>query len=787
MNIATYNPAILEKADLIRGFVARGEELSRLLQELRAVLKGRQTKPQVLIGERGSGKTTLLRRLAYAIEDDPQLSRECVAVVFPEQLYGVKNVRDFWVKCVEALGDELDRLGGGERARELDRLAREEGDPRTVLVHTAERLGRGLVLLVDNIDTVADRLSEKDWQDFQGLYFVGASSSGRGIPRHFDTFELNGLSGEERLAILKGLAAESGDEGAERAIEENPGRFRAVTALMGGNPRAMAQLYRVMAQNPKADAARHLDHLLDLNTPEYRARLEELAPQARQVIDALAAHWDPATAAMLTERLKPLSVNQVSAQLKRLEGAGLVAKEAAAKGKKAYFLIVDRPFQLWCLMRSGRRARQQVGWLARFLEARFTREERNLPARREPIPEVRDRFDFHDLESDLWGRSGPGRSERQETMNKLRQRALANWWPDVDSSEMWRLLAGSPHLAFAERVRAAEGLDNLRRETASAVYGRLKRAEDRLKQLFPGPFDAVRTLYETLASGEMADVYDLEGALAAARRLGAAWLPALALSARTNVICNPGKLGEAELGVAQAAWRKMTALPGSEARGWNGLGLLQVERLGNPQEGEASFRRAIAVSPRYAPAWRELGRTLGAAAGREEEALEALVSAAEMAAGEGYTDWDALRLAKAMSASGRRAPALALAKRLSHAVPKCAATAMVLAGLLAMNGEWDKAAERLTAVAEGEEGQPDEWAFGAAAAAGYLEESITLLETTGAHGRWRPLYEALRAARAGSDDGFRATAPEIRFVALEIFGQFGLKKPAGSGQFHVTA
>ena len=92
----------------------------------------------------------------------------------------------------------------------------------------------------------------------------------------------------------------------------------------------------------------------------------------------------------------------------------------------------------------------------------------------------------------------------------------------------------------------------------------------------------------------------------------------------------------------------------------------------------------------------------------------------------------------------------------------------VLAGLLALNGDWTRARALFEKLATSEIEQPDIWAFGSAMRAGHLINTIALLEHTGARERWRPLYEALRAVQAGSAQYLRRVAPEIRPVAEAI-------------------
>src|ERR1039458_8725612 len=80
--VAVYNPALLKKEDLIRGFVARQPLLERLLDDLRREAPGSTPQHHLIIGQRGLGKTTLLRRLAFAVEDDPAPAAAWMPLVF---------------------------------------------------------------------------------------------------------------------------------------------------------------------------------------------------------------------------------------------------------------------------------------------------------------------------------------------------------------------------------------------------------------------------------------------------------------------------------------------------------------------------------------------------------------------------------------------------------------------------------------------------------------------------------------------------------------------------------
>ena len=91
-----------------------------------------------------------MRRLAFAIEDDPQLSALWLPLVFPEEQYNVKSLGDFWLNCADALSDALDRMGDLGAAEALDKKvedvpvepARRSAAALALLVGETERLGR---------------------------------------------------------------------------------------------------------------------------------------------------------------------------------------------------------------------------------------------------------------------------------------------------------------------------------------------------------------------------------------------------------------------------------------------------------------------------------------------------------------------------------------------------------------------------------------------------------------------------------------------------------------------
>lgn len=412
-----FNPGLQDDDSLVAGFVARQDLLDFFVSELRAVPMQGTVQHHLVIGARGMGKTTLLKRLAIAIRQDCELSSLLIPLTFPEEQYNVKDLADLWLNAMDALGDELERSGRKDEAHDLDdAIARLEGEglardtlarrARTLLVERCAAIGRRPVLLVDNIDIVfarVDKSGRKVKNPGSGAYWELREALSRSdsplliggsvrLSEPMVTYEmafydffavhrLDKLNFDEMRAVLAHLSERHGIPRVRQMLVGETARLRTLHDLTGGNVRTVLFLFHLLAQGVESDVREDLERLLDMVTPLYKARFEELAEQSQVVLHALAMRWNPSAAREVAADAQ-LATGLVSAQLETLQRDGMVDKVRLGGSRKMGYQVSERFFNLWLLMRTSRRMRQKLAYLTKFLESFYDAGERRDLAQR---------------------------------------------------------------------------------------------------------------------------------------------------------------------------------------------------------------------------------------------------------------------------------------------------------------------------------------------------------------------------------------------------------------------
>jgi predicted ArsR family transcriptional regulator len=134
-------------------------------------------------------------------------------------------------------------------------------------------------------------------------------------------------------------------------------------------------LYELFAADRQDNLHTDLKLLLDLMTPLYKARTENLADQPRKLLAHMMEHWAPVAAAELAEA-SDIPTTTVSGQLARLEAEGLIEKAKLPGRRRAGYQVAERFFNIWYLMRyTPRRIREGLTWLVEFMRLWYSSDE----------------------------------------------------------------------------------------------------------------------------------------------------------------------------------------------------------------------------------------------------------------------------------------------------------------------------------------------------------------------------------------------------------------------------
>ena len=159
------NPGTFQSDDeVIRQFVVRERELGIVLEVLKTNVDASSCQHVLLVAPRGRGKTMLLARVAAELRTNARLARHLLPVRFMEDNHEIFDITDFWLECLFYLAREgavrdspigrelLDThaaLAARVRGEELT-----EPRARAAVLDTADRLGRKLVLMVENLQSL---------------------------------------------------------------------------------------------------------------------------------------------------------------------------------------------------------------------------------------------------------------------------------------------------------------------------------------------------------------------------------------------------------------------------------------------------------------------------------------------------------------------------------------------------------------------------------------------------------------------------------------------------------
>jgi len=384
-----YTPDEMTKEEFLERFVVRHEIFEEIFDDIKTADYKVANQHYIIIGQRGQGKTTLLRKLQIEVENDKKLSKFLLPVKFAEEQYQIRSLSRLW----EEVADYLQSLYVDEFPHVLDEMEEHfEDDDYEIkafsyLETVIKKKKKKLLLLIDNIDELIGKLSEKEQRRLREILLesssfriVGGSTKmleqhynyGKPFYEFFKIIKLKGFTKEESIDFLRSIGKGEQKEKMEAIIQNNPARIETLRQLTGGVPRTLVMLFDIFLDE-EGNAFDDLLKVLDEATPLYKHRIDELPPQLQEIVHTIAINWDGMYTSEIAKKTR-LSTKVISAQLGKLEKYDIIESEQAGKNK--IYKIKERFFNIWYLMRFGRKKdRERVEWLVKFLQSWCTQED----------------------------------------------------------------------------------------------------------------------------------------------------------------------------------------------------------------------------------------------------------------------------------------------------------------------------------------------------------------------------------------------------------------------------
>jgi hypothetical protein len=372
--------------EVIEQFVVRQDELGTVLEVLEGNIESDSCQHLLVVAPRGRGKTTLLVRVIAELRTNPGYADRLLPVRLMEESQEIFTLADFWLECLyylakssaridESIADEL-RASHAVLAESWTDPAL-EGRARAAVLDAADRLGRKLVIMIENLQALC-RDADKDfgWDLRQVLQaepqimllatatsrFAALEDAKEPFFELFRTLCLPPLDTEECRRLWEAISGEAVDTR----------RIRPLRILTGGSPRLMV----VLAGFSRDRSLRHLmDHLVELiddHTEYFRGHIEDLAGSERRVYLALIDLWQESTSAEVAARAR-MEIRKVSAFLGRLVERGAVVAEGSDRSRTYY--AAERLYSIYYKLRRDRDEAAVVRNLIHFMVAYYQGDE----------------------------------------------------------------------------------------------------------------------------------------------------------------------------------------------------------------------------------------------------------------------------------------------------------------------------------------------------------------------------------------------------------------------------
>ena len=377
--IRKFNPGTLQSdEEVIRQFVVRKPKLGIVLEVLRGNIDSPSCQHVLLVAPRGRGKSMLLARVAAELRSNREFCERLLPVRFMEESQEIFDLTDFWLESLFYLA-KASKMCDPELAQELqdvhaDLTAEWRGQDleeraRATVLEAADRLGRKLVLMVENLQALCGNVDDDFGWKLRGalqsepqiILLATATSRFKGLDDarvpYFEPFRIIRLEPWDTEECRRLWQMVSGDVVTRREI-------RPLEILTGGNPRLPVIIGDFARHRSLRQLMDELVRLIDDHTEYFRGHLEVFAKTERRVYLATIDLWQPSSTGEIAARAR-MDVRAVSTLLGRLVERGAVIVER--RGRKRLYAAAERLYSIYYKLRRERDEAAVVRNLIHFM------------------------------------------------------------------------------------------------------------------------------------------------------------------------------------------------------------------------------------------------------------------------------------------------------------------------------------------------------------------------------------------------------------------------------------
>ncbi len=382
--IRKFNPGTFQSdEEVIEQFVVRQHHRDTVLDVVRGNIGSPSCQHVLIVAPRGRGKTMLLARVAAELRTDDELSRHLLPVRFMEESPEVFDMADFWLEALFHLARESARqepqLARELRASHAELAARWrdqaiEETARAIVLSAADRLGKKLVLMVENLQSLVES-TDKDlgWKlravlqsEPQIMLLASSTSRFEGLDDasqpFFEMFRTVGLEPLSAGECARLWTVVSGEPISGREI-------RPLQILTGGSPRLLVIVAGFGRHRSLRKLMEELVELIDEHTEFFRGHLEALGKTERRVYIAVIDLWKLSKPGEIAARAR-MDIRIVSTMLGRLVNRGAV--QVRGHGRKRQYTATEGLYSIYYKLRRERDEAAVVQNLIHFMTAFYS-------------------------------------------------------------------------------------------------------------------------------------------------------------------------------------------------------------------------------------------------------------------------------------------------------------------------------------------------------------------------------------------------------------------------------